>query len=256
MITVEVWKAMLLGKVMEDALGRGWVPRDVERVGHGWTGETAEALTAECWAEKEKEDNMSPVEKERPGRVEVGRKMRIPSVSSSSSSGSDITLLSTPTRTSQPISPVQIFSPMTPLHSETSIPTTGVSGIVESSSLSENDNPSQSAVRKRSEPILRLNGTLKGRMRSATTSSNRDNHSERNGNFGKNAGTAVANSGVKYGRGGGIGRGNRKSVSASGDVTLTASTPGRGRVRRGAKTSTSTLALAPNRGKKPSVETP
>jgi hypothetical protein len=245
MITVEVWKAMLLGKVMEDALGRGWVPRDVERVGHGWTGETAEALTAECWAEKEKEDNMSPVEKERPGRVEVGRKMRIPSVSSSSSSGSDITLLSTPTRTSQPISPVQIFSPMTPLHSETSIPTTGVSGIVESSSLSENDNPSQSAVRKRSEPILRLNGTLKGRMRSATTSSNKDNHSERNGNFGKNAGTAVANSGVKYGRGGGIGRGNRKSVSASGDVTLTASAPGRGRVRRGA-----------NRAKKPSVETP
>ncbi|KAK7057386.1 hypothetical protein R3P38DRAFT_2840650 [Favolaschia claudopus] len=114
-----MWKVIARDRSIEDATKRGWGGfADIERAGHAWTGDTAEAFARErLAAEKEKEEMAalsSPVE--RAGKSgESVKRARVPSVSISSSSGSDFLLPVTPTT-----SPTQ-HTPLTPPLSDLSM---------------------------------------------------------------------------------------------------------------------------------------
>ncbi|KAJ7502764.1 hypothetical protein B0H11DRAFT_1853798 [Mycena galericulata] len=220
-LTEEVWKAIDREKAVEDAMKRGWGGyAEVERAGHVWTGETAEAFAAERLAEKEKEEPASPVERVVKTR-ESGKRVRMPSVSISSSSGSsDVPLPLTPTT-----SPVQ-HTPLTPPLSDYSMSETDAAWLREA--------PSSPSHRKRtpSEPTGRNTGSSKPRTRSATTSSSKDPASDRAGSG------STASRGAKQTRGRGgansNSRGTRRPSGTNGEPSS-----GRGKGGRGPKTPSS-----------------
>ncbi|KAJ7287738.1 hypothetical protein C8J57DRAFT_1284756 [Mycena rebaudengoi] len=152
-----VWKAMMREESVDDAAKSGWGGfTEIERAGQAWVGETADAIAAERTAEKEKEEPTSPVE--RTGKVrESGKRMRLPSVSISSSSGSDVLLPPTP----KTVSPTQQHIPLTPPLSDYSISETGWHGDFQSN-----------RKRSPSEPNARNQSISKSRARSATAASN------------------------------------------------------------------------------------
>ncbi|KAJ7755690.1 hypothetical protein DFH07DRAFT_821455 [Mycena maculata] len=218
----EVWKAIEREKAVEDAVKRGWGGfAEIERAGHVWTGETAEGFAAERLAEKEKEEPASPVE--RAGKTrESAKRVRMPSVSISSSSGSsDVPIPLTPTT-----SPVQ-HTPLTPPLSDYSTSEADASWL--------KDFPPSPSHRKRSpsEPSTRHAGNLKPRTRSATAASNTKDP------VGDRAGSNTASRGARHarGRGGGANsnsntRGTRRPTGANTESSL-----GRGRGGRGPKSS-------------------
>ncbi|KAJ7497137.1 hypothetical protein FB451DRAFT_1210259 [Mycena latifolia] len=228
-ITEEVWKAIIREKSREDAVKRGWGGfAEVQRAGHDWIGETADAFAAERLAEKEKEEVTSPVERVGKPR-ESGKRVRMPSVSISSSSGSDVLLPLTPTT-----SPVQ-HTPLTPPLSDYSISEADTAWLRDCSSSNRKRSPS--------EPNTRNLGTSKPRTRSTTAASNvKETAGDRS------AGQTGANRGAKLPRGRGgtnsNARGTRKSTGNNAE-----SSSGRGRGGRGPRTANAESV----RGKRPAA---
>ena len=258
MITEDVWKAMLREKDTEEASQRGWMTDTIERVGQAWTGEMADALSAERLEEKDKEDCTSPAEKDRQGRNrDLGKKVKLSPVSTLSSESHPQHQLSTSPCSSHSKAPVQ-SSPLTPPQSEISI-STMLSSVSESAeSTSSHDNLHDGRKRSPSEPVLRINGVYKGRSRSLTTAStNKDNSNiTRNGYYSRNTGSTAnptVGTGHKPGRGRGRG-GGKKFVPGDSTGGPTASGAGRGsRGGRGAPRSTASTSSGPGRGRKPST---
>ncbi|KAJ7647484.1 hypothetical protein FB45DRAFT_893564 [Roridomyces roridus] len=195
-ITEEVLRVIEREQAVQDAL-KGWSGfAEIERSGHAWTGETAEAFAAERLAEKEREEPPSPVE--RLGKTrEAGKRVRLPSVSVSSSSGSsDIPLPLTPTA-----SPTQHHTPITPPLSDYSTS--------EADAAWQRHCPPSPSHRKRapSEPSTRNPGNATPRTRSATTSSSKDSAGERGG--------AARGGKSSRGRGGASTRGARRAAGSN-----------------------------------------
>jgi hypothetical protein len=203
---------------------RGWGAFDeAERAGHAWVGETAESFAAQRLAEKEKEESTSPVERMGKAR-DVGKRVRMPSISISSSSGSDVLLPLTPTT-----SPVQ-QTPLTPPLSDYSTSEADPAWL---KSYTPSDRK-----RSPSEPSERNAGLSKSRTRSMTAASNvKETVGDRN------AIQTTTSRGTKHARGRGGGnsnaRGTRRSVE-----TNTESPSGRGRGGRGPRTSNSETSRA------------
>jgi hypothetical protein len=247
MISEDVWKQVLRTRDMDEGIRKGWNPSKIERVGQVWTGDAAEAAMAEVSAGKDKEDCISSMEKEKPGRSrDATRKARLSSVStSSSSSGANESQtypqLPTPTRSAHSQSPMQPFSPLTPSHSETSV-STMLSSVIESAehgSREQNDSWSRFTD---PEDDKQANGVVRGRTRSATVGTvkenGRQNH-ERVGAIGKTAPGRGSSGGsgptrVGRGRGRGAGGAGRKSVVGDGSGTPGTNGTGRGKAGRGA----------------------
>ncbi|KAJ7078917.1 hypothetical protein B0H15DRAFT_859723 [Mycena belliarum] len=230
-LAYKVLKAMIRANSIEDAMKRGWNGfAEVQRAGHDWVGETADAFAAERLAYKEKEEATSPTERTVKPR-ESGKRARMPSVSISSSSGSDVLLPLTPTT-----SPIQ-HVPLTPPLSDYSMSEADTAWVREHSSSTRKRTPS--------EPSTRNTGNSKPRSRSITTASNvKDTAGDRSA--GQTA-SGAANRGPKHsrGRGGGASsnnsRGTRRSIGNAESLSS-----GRGRGGRTTRTSTSEIA----RGKK------
>ncbi|KAJ6558580.1 hypothetical protein DFH09DRAFT_1163263 [Mycena vulgaris] len=228
-ITKEVWKAIIGEKSREDVVKRGWGGfAEVQRAGHDWIGETADAFAAERLADKEKEEATTLVE--RVGKTrESGKRVRMPSVSISSSSGSDSLLPLTPTT-----SPIQ-HTPLTPPLSDYAMSEADAAWLRDCSPSNRKRAPS--------EPSVRNAGTSKARTRSATAASNaKETAGERS------ASQTTANRGAKHPRGRGgpnsNARGTRRPAGSNAE-----SSSGRGRGARGPKTSNSEAA----RGKRPAA---
>ncbi|KAJ7121231.1 hypothetical protein C8R46DRAFT_111277 [Mycena filopes] len=228
-LTDEVWKAIVREKSIEDAVRRGWGGfAEVERAGHAWIGEAAEAYAAERLAEKEKEDATSPVVgKSR----ESGKRARMPSVSISSSSGSDVLLPLTPTT-----SPTQ-HTPLTPPLSEYSVSEADAAWLRTCASSHRKRSPSTPNIQT---------GTSKPRTRSSTAASTgRDTTGDRIA--GSSASGAASRGGAKptRGRSGGAPSNTRGPRKPSGNNT--AESTGRGaRGPRGPKNA-NTDAARPRR---------
>ncbi|KAF7362040.1 hypothetical protein MVEN_00549400 [Mycena venus] len=172
-VTEEVWNAIIREKSIEDAIKRGWGGfAEIERAGHTWTGETAEAFAAErLAAEKEKEEAAappSPVERVGKSR-EAGKRVRIPSVSISSSSGSDVLLPLTPTT-----SPVQ-QTPLTPPLSDHSVSETDAAWLRDCTSSNRKRSPSTPSAQNAGAPKQRT------RSSTAASSNSKDAAGDRNG---------------------------------------------------------------------------
>ncbi|KAJ7675085.1 hypothetical protein B0H17DRAFT_1140518 [Mycena rosella] len=226
-ITREVWKVI----IREDAVKRGWVGfAEVQRAGHDWVGETAEAFAAERLADKEKEEATSPME--RVGKMrESGKRARMPSISISSSSGSDVLLPLTPTT-----SPIQ-HTPLTPPLSDYSTSEADTAWLRDCSSSNRKRAPS--------EPTARNQGIPKPRTRSATAASNAK---ETTGD--RPAVQSAANRGGKHPRGrGGSANSNARGARRSAGSNAESSSSGRGRGGRGPKTPNSEAT----RGRRPAA---
>ncbi|KAJ7907256.1 hypothetical protein B0H13DRAFT_2332540 [Mycena leptocephala] len=82
-ITKEVWETIIREKSIEDAVERGWGDfTEIERAGHVWTGETAEALAAERLAAEKGEEGAAATSSlvERVGKSrEAVPRVRMPS---------------------------------------------------------------------------------------------------------------------------------------------------------------------------------
>ncbi|KAJ6607772.1 hypothetical protein B0H10DRAFT_2070377 [Mycena sp. CBHHK59/15] len=222
------WKAILREKSVEDGIKLGWGGFvEVERPGQSWVGEIADALAAERMTEKE-ESLSSPIERTSKGR-ESGKRVRVPSVSISSSSGSDVLLPSTPKTTS----PIQ-HTPLTPPLSDYS--------------MSEADpgwhkDVQSNPKRSPSEPVSRNLGISKPRTRSATAASNtRETPVDRSG--AQPVPSSTAGRGGKHvrGRSGSSTRGTRKPAGNGGELSS-----GRGRGSRGSKMYSPETPIRPKR---------
>ena len=223
---------------------------NIERLGQFWSGETADALAAEQCTVTDKEDMMSPVEKDRPGRFRDGaRKARVLSMSTSSSSSgggeSNTYQPTTPTRSLPSQSPSQPVFPPTPSHSETS-GSTILSSVVESAEHTQ--------VRERpSIPELstsQVDGVIRGRPRAATTPAVREGakqYHERSGPIGRNA---RGSGGMRSGRGRGRGAFGAGRNVASGENNGVASTSGSGRGKPGRGSNHSSVFGGGDRGKR------
>ncbi|KAJ7782966.1 hypothetical protein B0H16DRAFT_1494891, partial [Mycena metata] len=218
----EVWKAIVREKSIEDAVKRGWGGfAEVERAGHVWIGEAAEAHAAERLAEKEKEETTSPVERVGKSR-ESGKRARMPSVSISSSSGSDVLLPLTPTT-----SPIQ-HTPLTPPLSDYSVSEADAAWLRTYAPSNRKRSPST--------PNTQNAGTSKPRTRSSTAASNsRDTTGDRSNALG-----TASRGGAKpaRGRGGGANSNARGPRKPAGNNTAESSS-GRARGGRGPKTANS-----------------
>ncbi|KAJ7039262.1 hypothetical protein C8F04DRAFT_323437 [Mycena alexandri] len=218
----EVWKAIVREKSIEDAVKRGWGGfAEVERAGHVWIGEAAEAHAAERLAEKEKEEAASPVERVGKSR-ESGKRARMPSVSISSSSGSDVLLPLTPTT-----SPIQ-HTPLTPPLSDYSVSEVDPAWLRTYAPSNRKRSPST--------PNMQNAGTSKPRTRSSTAALNsRDTTGDRD--TGSNASGTASRGGAKpaRGRGGGANSNTRGPRKPAGSNTAESSS-GRARGGRGPKT--------------------
>lgn len=214
MITEKVWNALKREKSIEEAVKRGWSGfSEIERTGCVWTGEKAEALAADRVAEEE-DAATSPVERGKT-REPAAKRVRVPSVSISSSSGSDVLPL-TPTT-----SPMQ-HTPLTPPLSDSST--------LELDATSPTETTYSSRKRSPSEPNTRSGGLYKARARNVTANSKEsaDEHDL------SPIASGTGFRGVKYARGRGAARGTARSTGNG-----ATSSSGRGRGGRGLKTSVS-----------------
>ncbi|KAJ6497899.1 hypothetical protein C8R45DRAFT_984585 [Mycena sanguinolenta] len=224
-ITEEVWKAVNREKSIEDAVKRGWGGfAEVERAGHVWIGEIAEAFAAKrLAAEKEKEEaaaaTSSPVERAGKSR-EAEKRARMPSMSISSSSGSEVLPL---TPATSPIHP----TPLTPPLSDHSV----------SETAWLKDRTSSNRKRSPSTPSAQNAGGFKHRTRSATTVSNKDT----TGDQSTGASGTASNRGAKSNRGRGTNssaRGPRKPVGNNNGESSSSGRPRGGRTPRTSNTET------------------
>src|ERR1700761_4502343 len=152
MITEKVWNALKRERSIEEAVKRGWGDfSEIERAGCVWAGEKAEALAADWVAEEKEEAATSPAERGKP--PETAKRLSVPSVSISSSSGSDVLPL-TPTT-----SPIQ-HTPLTPPLSDSSI--------LELDAISPSETTYSSRKWSPSEPNAGNGELSKARARSAT----------------------------------------------------------------------------------------
>ncbi|KAJ6495576.1 hypothetical protein C8R47DRAFT_362614 [Mycena vitilis] len=228
-ITEEVWKAIITEKSIEEAVKRGWGGfTEVERAGHAWIGDTAEAFAAERQAEKEKEEPTSPVERVGKSR-ESGKRARMPSISISSSSGSDVLLPLTPT-----MSPVQ-HTPLTPPLSDYSMSEADAAWLTGCSPSHRKRTPSAPSAQSGGAPKQRTRSsaapsTAKGTTGDRSTGSTVSGTSSR----GKSSrGRGGANSST---------RGTRKPTGNN-----TESSSGRARGGRGPKTPNTETTSRPRR---------
>ncbi|KAJ3749130.1 hypothetical protein DFH05DRAFT_1475596 [Lentinula detonsa] len=172
-ISVETWEAIMREDQIQNFFSHNpsWI--DKVRPGQDWTGEQAKLMAASLAEEKDEGVEITR-------RTET-RTRRVLSISTSSSSTSDINMPSTPSRNS--VSPVDVYSPSTsPLES----PTSSRYGYRDLGA----DSPSRARDHKRSpsEPITTLQRFEQTRNDSSTTVTRR----------------------AKPGRGRGRGRGLRK----------------------------------------------
>ncbi|KAJ7874670.1 hypothetical protein B0H14DRAFT_2717090 [Mycena olivaceomarginata] len=232
-ITEEVWKAIMREESIEEAVKRGWGGfAEIERVGHTWTGEDAEAFEAKrLAAEKEKEEAAATSSSvERVGKTrEAGKRARMPSVSisSMSSSGSDVLPL---TPTTSPVHHGPLTSPVSDSVSEAGTPWL-------------QDCASSNRKRTPSTPSAPSAGAFKQRTRSSTTASNRDTAGDRSTASATASGSASTR-GAKSNRGRGGGGANVNSNTRgprrpAGSNTAESSS-GRSRGGRGPRTSSNT----------------
>ncbi|KAF8170186.1 hypothetical protein K438DRAFT_1854178 [Mycena galopus ATCC 62051] len=229
----DTWKAIVREKAIEDAVKRGWGGfAEIERTGHVWTGEAAEAFAAKrLAAEKEKEEaaaaTSSPVERAGKSR-EAEKRARMPSMSISSSSGSDVLLPLTPTT-----SPVH-HTPLTPPLSDYSVSEADAASLRNCTSSNRKRSPSM--------PSAQNAGASKQRTRSATTASNsKDTAGDRSTGSTAASGTAGSR-GAKSnrGRGGGANSNTRGPRKPAGNNTeSSSSSSGRPRGGRGPRTANS-----------------
>jgi hypothetical protein len=209
--------------------------RNIERIGHLWTGEAAEALARETVKDSA---FLSPIEIPQKLKEPTGKKAKhatLSLVSPGSMSNQS------PEETFPPLSPVSSSFPLTPPHSERSfseynlIPRDPMDQY-----FSETPGGRETANHRRtpSKPASRIGGSSKGRTRSATASSSQDNYSQRQTSPEKLVSSAAPNGEAKRGRGrgGASGQGRKYVINSSENC------PGRG---RGSKTS------YPSRGRKP-----
>jgi hypothetical protein len=231
---------------MEEGARKGWNPNKIERVGRSWTSDVADELATERSAEQDKEDCASPVEKDRPGKSrDAARKARLSSASTSSSSSSGASdqhgyqQLPTPTRSTHSQSPMQLFSPLTPSHSETSVSTmlSSVTESAEHTPLRE-----QNDMTTASESISQINGAVKGRRKvppALTIKESGKQHPERGSTSKSPRGSGTARPGRGRGRGVGGGGSGRKLAGGDDNRTSSAQGTGRGKAGRGANHSSS-----------------
>ncbi|KAJ6593723.1 hypothetical protein B0H19DRAFT_1091763 [Mycena capillaripes] len=233
-VTQEVWRTIIREKSIEDAVKRGWGGfTEVERAGHAWIGETAEAFAAERLVQKEKEEAMSPVERVGKSR-ESGKRVRMPSVSISSSSGSDVLLPLTPTT-----SPVQ-HTPLTPPLSDYSVSEADAAWLRDCTSSNRKRTPSTPSAQN-------AGASSKQRTRSSTAASNsKDTAGDRSG--ASNA-SGTGSRGAKPSRGRGGASSNTRGARKPAGNNTAESSSGRARGGRGPKTTNS----EPTRPRRPAA---